>query len=61
MTWKEDLTEFSQEENEVEERSDGVLHWKVPELRSSERHRKQPVTRSDDFLWTVGRTKKGYL
>jgi len=61
MTWKEDLTEFSQEENEVEERSDGVLDWKVPELRSSERHRKQPVTRSDDFLWTVGRTKKGYL
>jgi hypothetical protein len=37
---KEDPTEISQEENEVERKSDSVLDWKEIELQSSGRLRK---------------------
>jgi hypothetical protein len=46
---KEDPTKISQEENEVEGRSDSVLDRKEIELRTSGRLRKGPVTRNNDF------------
>jgi hypothetical protein len=53
LKWKEDPTENSQDENEVEGKSDSALEQKEQSSGSSGRLRKRPVTKND-FLLTVG-------
>jgi hypothetical protein len=54
LTW-EDM--FTGQSGGMEERKD-TSEMKETEIRSSRRCRKQPVTRKDDFLWTVSCPKE---
>jgi hypothetical protein len=54
LTWEDKLTGQS---GGMEGRKD-TLDMKETGIRSSRRCRKQPVTRRDDFLWTISCPKE---
>jgi hypothetical protein len=51
MKWKEDPTDLRPGVNMIDRKSNDKSEQKETEAWTSDRHRRHPITRKDDFLW----------